>query len=346
MPDRTPEGTAGFLSRRGFIKVVAASAAALALPACSEEWKSLGFQPKASMHTPFVTPSDDFYLVAVDPSFRPALSMQNVTSQWSLELVGLDGKSQHIGYDELSGGAGRSVFYTFECIGNSVGGQLIGNAEWQVIPLRDILKRAGGLNSVRSVMFEGLDDFYSSVSLERATDDYAFIAVQMNGLPLPAAHGFPARTILPDLYGMKQPRWLKRIVLQEDAATTSYWEKRGWSGEVPIKTMSRLDLHPDVQARQNTEFTGIAFAGARGIAKVEISLDGGKSWVACELVTGDKANVWSLWRYIWPMPTPGRYDIQLRATDGKGGLQTAQRQRSYPDGASGYDQMAVTIMSA
>ena len=336
----------GFASRRGFLKIASAMALGLPLPDWFQEWRALGKRPKAARVTPFITSNDDFYLVAVDPDFRPAFDAKSVQSQWMLALHGADGKSRAYGYEELLARAKRKIHYTFECIGNGVGGQLIGNAEWHVIPLRELLAEApGGATPAKSVMFNGLDDFYSSVSAERALDDYAFLALRMNGEPLPAAHGFPARVILPDLYGMKQPRWLRGIALQTTADTTSYWEKRGWAGEVPIKTMSRLDPREDVAAGSPLELTGIAFAGERGVARVEVSLDGGTSWVNCELVTPTTAGVWSLWRYDWKAPTPARYTLEVRATDSRDGVQTARRQEPSPDGASGYDEESLRIIS-
>lgn len=333
----------GFLSRRGFIRVVAAVAGGWALSNCSAEQKSLGFRP-TRRETTFITPKGDFYLVAVDPSYRSPVTPANVNAHWSLGLAGLNKSEKRFGYDDLILRARRHVLYTFECIGNPVGGQLIGNAKWRVLPLKDFLATApGGLDTARAVMFEGLDDFYSSVSIERATDDYAFIAVSMNDAPLPAAHGFPARVILPDLYGMKQPRWLKRVTLLESADTTSYWEKRGWGGEIPVKTMSRFDPPPDVRDAQAAALTGVAFAGKRGIRKVEVSLDGGRSWRACELVTPKKADAWSLWRYDWQKPVSGRFSLRVRATDGNGELQIADRHGAYPDGASGYDRLQLSV---
>jgi DMSO/TMAO reductase YedYZ molybdopterin-dependent catalytic subunit len=192
-------------------------------------------------------------------------------------------------------------------------------------------------------MFRGLDDFYSSVSVQRALDDHAFLALRMNGVPLPAAHGFPARVLLPDLYGMKQPRWLRSLSLQQTSETTSFWEKRGWAGEVPVKTMSRLDPRDELPA-QAADLSGIAFAGQRGIRKVEVSLDDGKTWVECELTTPERRGVWSTWHYRWPHPGAGRYAVQVRATDGTGALQLARRQDSFPDGASGYDSRQVRVV--
>lgn len=337
------EGIQGFISRRGFIKVIAAGAAMCTLPGCSPEQEALGFRPERQRYTTFITPNEEFYLVAVDPSYRPPVTPATVQENWQLELVGLDGKAIQTTYSELDERASRVIPYTFECIGNKVGGRLIGNANWHVLPLKEYLKRAGLSAEVKSVMFEGLDDFYSSVSIERASDDYAFIAMKMNGEPLPAGHGFPARVILPDLYGMKQPRWLRRITLLRDADTTSHWERRGWAGEVPIKTFSRLDPMPALMAGKAGQVTGVAFAGARGIRGVEISLDGGDSWQACRLDTPSQQHVWSLWSYEWKNPPAGRHDILVRATDNDGILQTATRKRSYPDGATGYHTESIDI---
>jgi len=330
------EGTQGYLSRRGFIEVMAAGAVSTLLGSCSPEQQALGFRPERQRRTSFITPNEQFFLVAVDPDYRPPVDPNTVHDNWALELVGQDGRILRAGYAELNDRASRVIPYTFECIGNPVGGNLIGNANWHVLPLKTFLGWAGLSSETKSVMFEGLDDFYSSVSIERATDDYAFIAMKMNGESLPAGHGFPARVILPDLYGMKQPRWLRRITLLGDSDTTSYWERRGWAGEVPVKTFSRLDPLPPMEAGKKGQFTGTAFAGERGIRLVEVSLDAGETWQACNLETPTRSHVWSLWSYQWKNPPPGKHTIQVRATDDTGERQTALRARSYPDGASGY----------
>jgi DMSO/TMAO reductase YedYZ molybdopterin-dependent catalytic subunit len=346
MPKQQEPGT-GYFSRRGFLQVASAVAAGWPFERWFEQWRALGMRPEPKRVTPYITPSKDFYLVAVDPSFRPALDAGTVASHWSLQLTGAAGKARAFLYPELLARATHTIDYTFECIGNEVGGQLIGNARWHVIPLRELLAQApGGTAGTGSVLFTGLDDFYSSVSSERALDDDAFLALRMNGEPLPAAHGFPARVILPDLYGMKQPRWLKAIELQATRDTTSFWEKRGWAGEVPVKTMSRLDPRDTVAAGKRAPITGIAFAGRRGIRTVEVSLDGGARWVPCELVTPTRPGVWSLWRYEWNEPTEGHTTLEVRATDGNGRIQTAQREDPSPDGASGYDRESVRVETA
>ncbi len=264
---------------------------------------------------------------------------------WQLALKGLAGAPQYLDWHSLVNQANRTVIKTFECIGNPVGGNLISNAHWHVIPLKTLLNPLPGSKRAKSVMFRSLDDFYSSVSIERCLDDYAFLALRMNGAPLPAAHGFPARVLLPDLYGMKQPRWLTRIELLETAPTTSYWEQRGWGGEVPVKTMSRLDPPGPITADDPIEFTGIAYAGHRGVKGVEISLDDGQHWAQCQLLDSNRPDAWSLWRYRWNRPTSGHHALMVRAIDGHGQRQTAQRHSSFPAGASGYDRLSIDVGS-
>jgi DMSO/TMAO reductase YedYZ molybdopterin-dependent catalytic subunit len=195
-------------------------------------------------------------------------------------------------------------------------------------------------------MFRSLDDFYSSVSRERVLDDYSFLAVQMNGEPLPASHGFPVRTILPDPYGMKQPRWLSRIVMQESEETTSYREQRGWAGEVPVKITSRLDPPGEVTAGNAAALSGIAFAGVRGVRAVEVSIDGGNRWSPCRLVEGGDPSVWALWRFRWQAPVEGRHSLLVRSVDGTGAEQTAQVSDTFPDGATGYDGRQIRVQES
>lgn len=340
----------GFLSRRGFIAGIGASAVGASLVGTSGRASAFslggmfgGSGPSTRHVTPYVTSRDDFYLVAVNKSFRPSVTPNNVAGNWHLQIDGLSGEPDRHAWHDLMQQADKSVFKTFECIGNQVGGDLIGNARWQVMPLKHLLRSLPGFDHAKSVMFRSLDNFYSSVSIDRAMDDYAFIALQMNGAPLPAKHGFPARVMLPDLYGMKQPRWLTQIALQETANTTSYWEERGWAGSVPVKTMSRLDPPGKIKAGQSVTLTGVAYAGHRGVRGVEVSLDGGHNWVKCRVEHANKPDAWSLWRYDWNKPTRGHHKLMVRAIDGNGQVQTAKQTGTYPNGASGYDHMAVSV---
>lgn len=193
MPQAEPEGTAGFISRRGFI---AAAAATPLLSGCAQLLSlvppAIGHHPGPSTLTPYITPNEDFFMVAIDPGYRPPVTPETVGSGWALELAGLNGAVRRISYAELDSRARSTVHYTFECIGNPVGGRLIGNAAWRVLPLRELVRDTpGGPAGARSVMFEGMDGFYSSVSLERAADEYAFLALEMNGAALPPSTASP-----------------------------------------------------------------------------------------------------------------------------------------------------------
>lgn len=349
MAQHGDDGSQGFRQRRGVIRLLAGTAAALALAPRRGRALDLGSwfggaAPRAV--TPDITANDAFYVVAVDPGFDPGVTPATAQPHWSLQLAGLGAAPQSLDYDSLRNRARLQVQHTLECIGNPVGGKLIGNARWQVLPLKTLLRGLPGYAGARAVRFESLDGFYSSVSIERAVDDYAFLAMGMNGEPLPRRHGFPARVLLPDLYGMKQPRWLKRIALQADATTTSYWERYGWAGEVPVQTTSRLDPPGPLRAGVAATLTGIAYAGRRGVRAVEVSLDDGRHWVPCELLSGPTPDVWSQWRYHWPAPSAGRAVLQVRATDGDGRLQRARVHGVNPAGASGIDRRTVDVSAA
>ena len=296
--------------------------------------------------TPFITPNEDFFLFANNPWFEPELDLASVESAWDLSLTGFGGRRHGVRYSDLRNLRAVDFPCTVECIGNPVGGPLIGNAQWRGTPLKNVLEPV--LPDERSgyvVMFRALDGYYSSVSIERCLSDDSFLAYDMNGVPLPLEHGFPVRVVLPDLYGMKQPRWINEIALVEGTETTGYSEEFGWASEVSIKTTTRID-HPPQQSVIDGEpatLSGIAFAGARGIKRVEISLDGGISWEDCELVEGGEPGVWGIWTYDWILPTTGEHHLMARSTDGTGTVQTSVAQRGWPDGASGYHSMSFQV---
>lgn len=343
------------VTRRGFVALLTRAGAAAGVAAaglwtlrCRAGPIGKATEQGPGGRTTYFTPNDDFYLVAINTSFRPAVDPSTVERAWRLELAGLD-RTAALGYRDLLSMRSVEVVKTFECIGNEVGGDLIGNAKWRCVPLRDVLApvlpdRRAGLAGL-TVMFHGLDDYYDSVSIERALDEQSFIAYSMNGDPLPAGHGFPARVLLPDLYGMKQPRWLKRIEILDTPETTGYWERRGWASEVPVKTMSRLDVPPRqaVVAGKRYTLTGIAYAGARRIQKVEVSADGGQTFREARLATESLPNAWALWVYEWTPPSSGIHMLVCRATDETGAVQIAKARGSFPDGAAGLHRVRVEV---
>ena len=333
--------------RRGFLAVLGGIGVTVGLGWLARACGSIGERPRDPALTSFITPNEEFFLVAIDPRFDPGLDIQSVESAWSLSLTGFGGRQHELRYSDLRNLRAVDFLYTFECIHNPVGGRLIGNALWRGAPLKNVLEPV--LPDERSgyvVMFRALDGFYSSVSIERCLSDDSFLAYDMNGVPLPTGHGFPVRVVLPDLYGMKQPRWIDEIALVEGTETTGVWEKLGsFASEVSIKTTTRIDRPPRqriVDGKPST-LAGIAFAGERGIDRVEISLDGGFSWRDCELVEGGEPGVWGLWSYEWMLPTAGEHRLMARSTDGTGKVQTSVAQGMFPDGASGYHSVSVQV---
>lgn len=296
--------------------------------------------------TSFITPNEDFFLMAINPSFNPGLDLTSVESAWNLSLTGFGGRQHGLRYSDLRNLQAVDFPYTVECIANEVGGRYISNAQWRGTPLKNVLEPVlPGERSGYVVMFRALDGYYSSVSIERCLSNDSFLAYDMNGAPLPMEHGFPVRVVLPDLYGMKQPKWIHEIALVEGTETTGYSEEFGWASEISIKTTTRIDPPPQQSVIDGEPATlhGIAFAGARGIKRVEISLDGGINWEDCELVEGGEPGVWGIWTYDWNLPTAGEHLLMARSTDGTGTVQTSVADGVWPGGATGYHSVSVQV---
>jgi DMSO/TMAO reductase YedYZ molybdopterin-dependent catalytic subunit len=226
---------------------------------------------------------------------------------------------------------------TLSCVSNEVGGGLVGNARWQGVLLADLLARAGVQSGATQVIGRSVDGFTAGFPTEVALDGRnAMVAVAMNGEPLPAAHGFPARLVIPGLYGyVSATKWLSAIELTSFDDVDGYWIPRGWAKEGPIKTQSRIDVvSPKVIA-------GVAWAPTRGIERVEVKIDD-EAWRDATLAAPLSADCWRQWFVPWNVP-PGRHVIAVRATDGTGATQTAERTDVAPDGASGYHTIQVDV---
>ncbi len=295
-------------------------------------------RPIANRETKYVTENDDFYAISIDVGFESNASKKD----WRLELAGLDGKPTLLTYDQLLGLERKRVYKTFMCVGNEVGGPAIGNAEWTVTPLAPLLHPLvkPGTQGLR-VVFHGLDGFYSSVPLEVALDEHSFIAYEMNGVELPDRHGFPARVLLPNIYGMKQPRWLKRIELNADGES-GYWEKRGWCGECPIKSTARIDAAID-QKNGDWLLTGIAYCGGQAVGKVEWSSDEGVSWQQAKITSPQYKNAWATWEANWHPLKKGEHIVTARVTDERGGRQIESYDGNFPSGSSGLHRVIIKI---
>ena len=292
---------------------------------------------------PEITPNADFYEVSkniIDPRVDVV--------GWSLKVDG-DGMSNpfKLSYDELQELPWKEQYTTLTCISNRVGGPLISNALWRGVELKVLLERAGLAPGVEKLAFHGADGYVDSFPLEWAMRDNVLVAYRMNGDRLADEHGFPARIIVPGLYGMENVKWLTRIA-PVAADFRGYWQVRGWADTAIIKTSSRVDVPRDRAVLPTSEIPvgGVAFAGDRGVSSVEFSPDGGRTWLPAELRPALSPYTWVLWTGGWTPPGSQRNTIRVRATDGTGDVQTADVKQSLPDGATGHHIIVVSVVES
>ncbi|NYE96722.1 DMSO/TMAO reductase YedYZ molybdopterin-dependent catalytic subunit [Psychromicrobium silvestre] len=286
-----------------------------------------------------VTGNQQFYRIDT------ALSVPVVNpDDWQLKVTGLVDREVTLNLSELLSQPMVERYVTIACVSNEVGGDLIGNARWLGWPVRELLARAGVKSGADMVLSRSTDGFTASTPLEAMTDQRdALIAVAMNGEFLPLEHGFPARLIVPGLYGyVSATKWLTELKVTTFAADVAYWSTRGWSDHGPIKQSSRIDTPrqgASVSAGK-VVFAGMAWAQGKGISKVEVKLDGG-GWQPAQLATGISKDSWLQWRAELQLAS-GQHQVQVRSTDGSGVLQSADSAPPAPDGSSGYHQISVT----
>lgn len=282
--------------------------------------------------TPDITPVGVFYNVSKN-FVDPKVSLEG----WKLQVGGLVEKPFVLTYDELRALPAVEEPATLCCISNDVGGGLIGNAVWKGVRLKDLLDRAGVKPGAKKVVWTCRDDYRDSITMDRALQQGTILAYEMNGQPLTDKHGFPVRVVVPGIYGMKNAKWLEKIDVV-DGDFQGYWQQQGWSDPAPYQTMSRIDKPVDGEREDAGRVTvyGIAFAGDRGVSKVELTFDGGKSWQAAQVRPPLGPYTWVRWSIDWDAPPGANATVEVRATDGKGELQTAEEANPFPDGATGY----------
>jgi len=235
-------------------------------------------------------------------------------------------------------------YQTLECISNEVGGDLIGNARWTGVRVRDILRLAGVRPEARTIIWRSADGYSEAVSIDVAMDAAALLAFGMNGAPLPPQHGAPVRVLLPNRYGMKQPKWLISIVVAGREVDGDH-ARRGWSTQAVVKPASAFVAAARAESGGDAVWLGgWAFAGSRGVARVELSDDGGTSWTPAAVKESLGANCWQFWQATWTPRAPGEYRLLVRALDGAGELQPARFRRA-PDGAEGYHEIRVRAIA-
>ena len=290
---------------------------------------------------PIVIPNDDFY--RIDTAFVvPTVDRDT----WTLKVSGLVDREVTLTYDQLVALPVFEQYVTIACVSNEVGGDLVGNAKWTGVALRDVLAMAGVQASADQLVGRSVDGFTAGMPVEWVMDESRtpMIAVGMNDQPLPREHGYPARLIIPGLYGyVSATKWLSELGLTRFDTFEGFWIPRGWAAKAPILTQSRIDV-PRQGARiaaGQVPIAGVAWAVDRGIQGVEIKIDDG-AWAPAKLSAPISKATWVQWLYLWDA-TPGQHRIEVRSTDGAGDIQTDARSAPAPDGARGHHSITVTV---
>jgi DMSO/TMAO reductase YedYZ molybdopterin-dependent catalytic subunit len=305
--------------------------------------------------TPFVaselTPNDKFYRIDTN-IIVPSID----ANTWRLNVRGLvrNGPLQFT-YDELKAMPSTSEYATLECISDKIDGDLISTAYWKGVSLKSILEMAQVLPTAIYIVFRCSDGYDVGIPLDRGLMDGTILAYEMNGVALPTEHGFPVRAIVPGLYGMMNAKWITDIELV-DRVYEGFWQRRGWANNAKYQTHSKIVFPGDALRNRFEELStnaatigskspiaGVAFAGDRGISKVEVSTDGGNTWQSASIKDPLSSNSWVLWALDWIPQNKGKYNIVVRATDKAGNMQAAEIRDNYPNGATGYHSVEETV---
>ncbi|MDA4121654.1 MAG: molybdopterin-dependent oxidoreductase [Thaumarchaeota archaeon] len=297
-----------------------------------------------------VTPTGQFYRVDVN-IFPPSVN----ASSWSLAVSGLVSNPMTLSLSDLENMTTVEQYNTLECVSNFVAGNLIGTAQWTGVKLKDVLTNAGVQPSTQYIIFKAVDGYSVGIPIERAMQDGTLLAYEMNGAPLETEHGYPLRAIVPGLYGMNNCKWITSIEAVNDTYE-GYWQQRGWAEDAMYQTGSSIVIPGNEQVDSVfgisgttavdlgiVPVAGLAFAGDRGISKVEISTDGGNTWTLASLIDPLSNYTWVFWTAQWNPPAAGQYRLAVRATDGQGNVQTAQINQPFPSGATGYDVVDISV---
>ena len=296
--------------------------------------------------TPFRSSNAAFYRIDT------ALSVPVVDHRtWALTIDGEVGRRLRYTYDDLLEMDLIERDITLACVSNEVGGDLVGGARWLGVRLDELLapaRRPGARpwGKADQILSTDVDGMTISTPLDVALDGRdTMIAIGMNGEPLPRDHGFPARLIVPGLYGfIGATKWVSRLTLTSYDRRPAYWTRHGWATRAPIKIASRIDLPRDGSRLEAGDVItgGIAWAHTNdGIAKIQVRVDDGP-WRDARLGPTGGANYWRQWFWRWPAE-PGVHRLAVRAVGVDGTVQTGRRMEPYPEGATGHDTVTVTV---
>ncbi|TLG08752.1 oxidoreductase [Nocardia cyriacigeorgica] len=290
--------------------------------------------------TDFVTSNHAFY--RVDTALRlPALTSED----WRLRIHGMVARPVEYTFADLRRRAAVARMITLTCVSNEVGGDLAGNALWTGYPLADLLSEAGPAPGADMVLSRSIDGFTASTPLAALTDGRdALLAVGMNDAPLPVAHGYPARLVVPGLYGyVSATKWVVELEVTRFDAAQAYWTRRGWAERAPVKTASRIDV-PRERATLPAGpiiVAGVAWAQQSGIDLVEVQVDD-QPWQPATLAAEYSIDTWRQWWWRW-QAEPGTHTVRVRATDRTGYRQTDRRTPPFPDGATGWHSRTIIV---
>ena len=341
------------ISRRSFIKVVGVAGLAL-LSGCQESpGENAGdrFDPTAAgpglLDTPQPAPAE-LIITPTGELFVQSFSgiAQVAEADWRLRVFGLVERPLELTYQDMLQYPKIESVRTLECIGNPVGGALVGNAVWGGFEAKYMWDQVGITPSAVRGLFAAADGYYTSVDLEWLTQPGVLMAYEVNGEPLPSQHGFPLRILMPGLYGQKMPKWITEIEFVDDKPL-GIWEQRGWSDIASVRTNSII-WHPRSLATLpggSVPIYGMAFAGLRNIDKVEVRIDDGP-WMPAQLMQQDSPLVWTQWSFSSPVES-GRATVSVRATDDEGFVQDTESgavlSGAYPAGTDAIHQVVFIV---
>jgi DMSO/TMAO reductase YedYZ molybdopterin-dependent catalytic subunit len=343
------------MKRRDFIKITAVAAAGTMLPfryldtngeAAVENIGTQYLRPAS-----LITPNDEFYVLQIgDPPNVEQFGKPPEVANWRLAITGLVERPTMITYPELTSMEAVTTVRTLKCIGDPIGVEQMSNAEWTGARLRDALQKAGVKASAKVVVFRCADGYHTAVPIEQALREDVLLAYKMNGQTLPREHGFPVRLLNPGRYGTKNPKWIMNIVLAE--AHVGYWEMRGWDPVARVKLATLIGTpgqDDGIEGGTTCTISGAAFDAGNhgGVKRVEVSVDGGKTWNEAEIWASDSPLTWYLWKYEWKAPeTSQMVEIYARAVANDGLTQKASGVDVEPVGAVGYHTVRVEVIGS
>ncbi|OBK52414.1 molybdopterin-dependent oxidoreductase [Mycobacterium sp. 1081908.1] len=299
-------------------------------------------QPNGVALPSFITSNADFYRVDT------ALTVPQLShTDWRLRIHGMVDREATYRFDDLARFDVVETVTTLTCVSNPVGGNLISTGVWTGYRVADLLAAAGVHADADMVLSTSIDGFTAGTPVQALTDGRAaLLAVSLNGQPLPIEHGYPARLVVPGLYGyVSATKWVVDLELTRFDRAKAYWTRQGWAPRAPVKTESRIDVPTGGQRvpMGPVVFGGVAWAQNRGVRTVEVRIDD-DGWRPAEQGASYSNDTWRLWRFPWQAKSPGKHTITVRATDNTGATQTADRVGSVPDGATGWHTVDFTVV--